>query len=401
VHPVKGPFDHAFTPKPERPAEFLGSLREHLSANFRAYDYRQNKENGDENKASVLGGSVSFHTGLWNDLLGGGATVYTSQKLWGPNQNGGTGLLEDNQQSFTVLGEIYGELDFDWATASAGRRTMDLPYINKEDIRQVPITHEAIMLERRGTEHDFAIGHVTQIKLRDEDSFASMADSVGVLNKDRGVSVVGFQLDLPQDLRFGAITQYGRDLFNTVYTDVMWDREFTSGYSLHLGAQFTDQRSVGDELLGNYDAQAWGLRTKLGRGGQGLELGYANYSDDGIIRRNYGATPNFNAMIIQKFDQPGEQSVGAHYSSNFKGVGLPAWGINLGVVSGWDIVDADTGASQADEVEYNMTLDYKPKSGALNGLWIRLRYIYVDFDSGVGHRWNTRLIVNYKIPGLR
>lgn len=70
------------------------------------------------------------------------------------------------------------------------------------------------------------------------------------------------------------------------------------------------------------------------------------------------------------------------------------------MVSGWDIVDPDTGVSQADEVEYNVTLDYKPKSGALKGLWVRLRYIYIDFDSGVGHRWNTRLIINYQIPGL-
>lgn len=34
------------------------------------------------------------------------------------------------------------------------------------------------------------------------------------------------------------------------------------------------------------------------------------------------------------------------------------------------------------------------------GLWVRLRYIYVDYDSGVGYRWNTRVIVNYTFQGL-
>jgi hypothetical protein len=70
----------------------------------------------------------------------------------------------------------------------------------------------------------------------------------------------------------------------------------------------------------------------------------------------------------------------------------------VGIVSGWNIVDADTGESQADETEYNFTLDYKPKQGFLKGLWVRLRYIYIDFDSGVGSRWNTRVIINYKVP---
>lgn len=398
VKTVVGGLDHAFDAAPKRPEGFLGPLGKHLSANIRAYDYRQDKENGDENMASVIGGSLSYHTGHWRDRLGFGATVYTSQKIWGPQDKGGTGLLKETQNSFTVLGEAYAELKFDEFEVIAFRREMDLPYINKEDIRQVPITHESYMIGRRGTGRDFTLGHVTQIKQRDEDSFISMSEAAGVADKDKGVSVAGFQMALPRNIRFGAMTQHGWDTFNTSYTDIMWDHQRASGWSNHLGAQFTDQRSVGDELLGNYDAQAWGIRAGLGYEGQSVKIAYTDYSDDGEIARPYGGTPNFNALIIEKGDKPGEQAVGIHMSSHFSKFGLPNWSANVGIVSGWNIVDVDTGESQADETEYNFTLDYKPKQGFFKGLWVRLRYIYIDFDSGVGSRWNTRVIINYKVP---
>jgi len=400
VQPAVGGLDHAFDAAPKRPDRFLGPLTEHLSANVRTYDYRQDKENNEENMASVIGGSLSYHTGHWRDRLGFGATVYTSQKIWGPQDKGGTGLLRETQNSFTVLGEAYAELKFDSFEVVAFRREMDLPYINKEDIRQVPITHESYMIGRRGTGRDFAIGHVTQIKKRDDDSFISMSEAAGVADKDKGVSVAGFQLQLPAQVRFGAMTQHGWDMFNTTYTDLMWDQQRDSGWSNHLGAQFTDQRSVGDELLGNYDAQAWGVRGGLGYDGQSLEVAYTDYSDGGEIARPYGGTPNFNALMIEKADKPGEQALGVHIASHFSRFGLPNWSANVGVVSGWNIVDVDTGESQADEVEYDFTLTYKPGPGRLKGLSVKMRYVYIDFDSGVGSRWNTRVIINYKIPGL-
>jgi len=400
AHPVTGGLDHAFDAAPKRPETFLGPLTEHLKANIRAYDYRQDKEDNEENMASVIGGSLSYHTGHWKDTLGFGATVYTSQKIWGPQDKGGTGLLEETQNSFTVLGEAYAELKFDQFEVIAYRREMDLPYINKEDIRQVPITHESYMIGRRGTGTDFALGHVTQLKRRDEDSFISMSEAAGVTDKNKGVSVAGFQLQLPHQVRFGAMTQYGWDTFNTAYSDLMWDSQRDSGWSNHLGFQYTDQRSVGDELLGNYDAQAWGIRGGLGYAGQSVKLAYTDYSDDGTIARPYGGTPNFNALMIEKGDKPGEQALGLHLGSHFSKFGLKDWSANVSVVTGWDITDPDTGESQADETEYDFTLDYKVSQGKLKGLWVRMRYVYIDFDSGVGSRWNTRLIINYTVPGL-
>jgi hypothetical protein len=330
-------------------------------------------------------------------MLGFGATVYTSLKVWGPDSKAGSGLLKPVQDSFVVLGEAYAELEFKGLTAIAGRREMDLPYINKEDIRQVPITHESYVIGRRGTDLDFVLGHVARQKDRDDDEFRSMSKINGISGKSKGVSVGGFQFGLPMDVRFGAITQHGWDMYNTAYTDLLWDHKADGGWSYHLGAQYTDQRSVGDELLGNYDAQSFGFRGVVGHGGQALQLTYTENSDDGQIRRDYGGTPSFSSMFIEKFDNAGERAVGVQYKSHFADFGLPDWAGTVHVVSGTDSVDADTGADLPDEIEYDFQLDYKP-SGKLKGLWVRLRYIYVDFDSGGGHRWNTRVTINYTIP---
>ena len=66
-----------------------------------------------------------------------------------------------------------------------------------------------------------------------------------------------------------------------------------------------------------------------------------------------------------------------------------AWGNNA--------EDTVTNESLPDETEYNFTLDFRPKSGALNGLWLRARYAYVDFEGGKDTQ-DTRVILNYELP---
>ncbi len=60
----------------------------------------------------ALGGYAGFKTGYFRDRLAFGATVYTSQKLYGPEDKDGTGLLQTGQEGYTVLGEVYGQFRF-------------------------------------------------------------------------------------------------------------------------------------------------------------------------------------------------------------------------------------------------------------------------------------------------
>ena len=66
-----------------------------------------------------------------------------------------------------------------------------------------------------------------------------------------------------------------------------------------------------------------------------------------------------------------------------------AWGNNA--------EDNVTKESLPDATEYNFTMDYRPKSGALNGLWLRMRYAYVDFEGGESTE-DKQVILNYSLP---
>ena len=49
-------------------------------------------------------------TGYFLDHVAFGATVYTSNPIYAPDDRDGTGLLAPGQNGYTVLGEFYAEL---------------------------------------------------------------------------------------------------------------------------------------------------------------------------------------------------------------------------------------------------------------------------------------------------
>ena len=51
-----------------------------------------------------------MESGWLNDFLRFGLTGYTSQKLYGPADRDGTGLLRQGQEGYTVLGQSFVEL---------------------------------------------------------------------------------------------------------------------------------------------------------------------------------------------------------------------------------------------------------------------------------------------------
>jgi hypothetical protein len=53
-----------------------------------------------------------------------------------------------------------------------------------------------------------------------------------------------------------------------------------------------------------------------------------------------------------------------------------------------------------DRTEYDITVDWKPPEGILEGLWVRARYNHID-NVGDGERnRDYRLILNYTLPFL-
>ncbi len=59
-----------------------------------------------------------------------------------------------------------------------------------------------------------------------------------------------------------------------------------------------------------------------------------------------------------------------------------------------------TGIGLPDHTEYDITVDYKPPKGFLEGLWIRARYNRIDTEGDNTEVYDFRLIINYTMPFL-
>src|SRR5262249_14279555 len=109
-------------------------------------------------------------------------------------------------------------------------------------------------------------GFLGKIKARNSDQFISMSEQAGAKNSDDGVGLVGVHLTPLEGLKIDLSEQYGTNTFNTFYMEADYLRPLTQDWKLRLGAQFTDQRAVGDALLPVNDkfwaTQAGGMRVQ-------------------------------------------------------------------------------------------------------------------------------------------
>ena len=89
---------------PAPTASFLGDSR--LDFRFRTYYLERTRDEGPDSLAWAIGGALEYRSGLWRDRIGIGATLYTSQPLYAPDQKPGSDLLAPVQDGYTVLGRV-------------------------------------------------------------------------------------------------------------------------------------------------------------------------------------------------------------------------------------------------------------------------------------------------------
>lgn len=366
-----------------------------LDFNLRSYDFKRVNRDESINEALALGGELAVTSGKIADTAKIGLSYYLCYGLHAPDGEGGAGLLGPNQEDLSVLGQAYLQLgDPNRVAARLYRQTLNLPYINKDDSRMIPRTHEAYLVAREGTGRDFVVGHITQIKLWDSEKFTPMSVAAGAPGSSKGVTLSGFKFDLNNDAVIGGFNMYGWGTFSTTYVESNWSGPVMRKFSFKAGAQFTDQRSVGDELVGDFSTHAFGLNMAGSRHGVIAKLAHTQTDKGGAILSPWGGRPSYNSMMLENFSRAGEKATSLGISWSGETQGRADWSGYTNIVKGWDAVDADTGASLSDVTEYDLTLDYKPRSGIARGLWLRLRGAYADFDDGTG-RWNVRLVLNY------
>ncbi len=421
IQESKTPMDWAFKKPPER-VPLLTGVKEKLKdetpfirdmtvdVNPRTFYFHQVPFTGNIKEAWALGGSTAYRSGYLFDHVGLGGAVYTSQPLYAPDDRDGTLLLKPGQIGYTVLGQLYGDIRLvNDVHLYLFRKEYDTPYINKNDSRMTPYTFEGYTLVGRhgGTGGEpgirYGAGYITKIKQHNSDDFVPMSEAAGTAaNVDRGVAVAGANYSTDK-YSIGAINYYSNDIINIFYTEGKYLLPITKKLGLLFAAQFSDQRSTGDDLLtgSDFSCHQVGLKAEASYEGGVLTVAYTNTAKGADMRSPWSGYPGYTSVQVQDFNRAGEEAVMIKLSSHlsrfgFKGVTLYGlW------VHGWGAVDPASRLPVFNQDEYDIDLQWRPKFDFLKGLWFRTRYAYVDQRGANNSSINDfRIIVNYDFPLL-
>lgn len=402
--PPGPPIERLFDPAKQAMKDLPPFLRDtDLKLHWRSYYFnRENPEDGSQNEASAFGGWISYRSGWLFDVFGVGATLYGSTPLYAPDDKDGTLLLKPGQEGYYAPGELYAALRYhDNLLVKGYRQMVNQPYINPIDNRMTPNTFEGITAAGKVGLVEYFAGHLWKIKPRNEDDFIFMSQQAAA-GSDDGVILGRVQVTPLAGLRFDAAEQYGINTFNTLYLEGDYLLPLNHDWKLRLGAQFTDQRAVGDELLANAAKRNWntqhgGVRLQALYRELTLTSAFSITGSGNSIQSPWGNSPNYTLMMDRDFNRANEKAVlvGASYDfSKLLAQGLSA---NCNFAAGWGAINPITRSSAPNQREYNLTIDYRPpfrRPTFMQGWWLRVRGGALD-QQGSNLGWQARMILNW------
>ena len=379
-----------------------------LDINVRTFYYYRDKYDPSKFESWALGGAVSYQSGYFLDHFGAGATFYTSQPLYAPSDRSGALVLSETQDGYAAWGQLYGEIKVvDTVFVDLYRKEYNTPYINKQDNRMTPNTFEAYTLlgtygGREGApELRYGAGYFTKIKPRNQEGFDWMSKTAGA-TVDRGVLAAGANYK-SKLFSFGAVDYFCDDVINIFYAEGRISHTFADKLGLLFAAQYSDQRSAGENLLtgSSFFTNQVGLKGEIGYEGALMTLAYTIDGSGANLRTPWGSHPGYTSVQVQDFNRAGEEAFMLRLAYDCSKIGLDGLTTSALWVHGWNRVDPATRASVFNEDEYDLDIQWRAKEGVLKGFWPRVRYAHVEQRNGNDQSINDlRVIVNYEISVL-
>ena len=370
-----------------------------LYLGVRAYDLRRDDDGERVAEGLAAGTELTYRSGVWRDRLSTVVSWHTSYAVDAPDDSGDTGLLGPGQDDLSVLSRAWLQVEMaDKLALRLYRQDFNMPYINRHDIRMIPITHEAYMLRYPGERFQWNVGHVSKVKLRDSEEFVPMAEAAGIEGSDDGTSVAVARWNFEDEASIAALIQHTRDAFTTSYVEGVLPRTFDNGVGLQLAAQYTDQRANGRESLGDFQTYNAGVRAKVSYRGAILTAAWSG-TGSARIQKPFGASPSYNTTMLFDFDRANEQATQLAFSYNLGGLALPGASVTANYVWG-NGAESEEGRRLADTDVSSLTVDFRPERSWLKGAWLRLRYAERDRGGSERKRREVRVIFNYSLEGL-
>jgi outer membrane porin, OprD family len=395
--------------------------------NLRTFYFDRSDFTGAEKQAWAIGGWVGVKTGYFLDHIAFGATLYTSNPIYAPDDRDGTGLLAPGQNNYTILGEFYAELRIVKDVGiTVGARGYDTPFIGRNDTRMTPNTFEAIVLQGRtelgesgddttadstGASKDgkevaapaptsapdvaaikYGLGYFYKIKAQNDSEFVSMATDAGA-DVNRGVWAGGVNYEKGK-FNIGAIDYYSQDIINIAYAQGGFELPLATDWRLRFAGQYVDQGSLGDnELQGHsFSGHQFGIKVELPIKKALFTAAFTHAWGNANLQNPWSGYPGYTSVQVQDFNRAGESAFLLRAGYDFPWLdGLSAYAL---AVFG---TDPDS-ATQFRQNEFDSNLQWAPTKGVLKGLSLRLRYgVVQQFGGDVHNLTDFRAICNYVI----
>ena len=370
---------------------------------FRTYMLDRDKYDGTRSYAWAIGGSAGFKTGYFRDRFALGATGYTSQPLDAPKDTDGTKLLKPGQEGYTVLGEAYVQARVaDGVTLDIGRKSYNTPYINRLDNRMTPQTFEAAALQgasgdKKTGEWTWGIAYFDKVKERNAEQFKSMSVAAGSpADVKRGVYAAGGNYTAPGGAwSFGVVDYYSNDIINIFHTEARYKLRLGENHELRLAAEYSDQRSTGQDLLfgESFSTNQYNVKADYPFGPWLLTAAYSGVSDSYEIQSPWASHPGYTTAQVEEFRRAGENAL--KLRASLKVPAVPGLVLFVQWVDGSDPVKSNEYAN--DEINFDAT--WEPRDGRMKGLMLRMRYAHNAQANGTDQD-DLRMIVYWNPQAL-
>jgi hypothetical protein len=373
-----------------------------LNVRLRTFYFNRQNDDDTASESWAAGGWIQYASGWLADTFAMGATYYTSQPLYAPDSRPGSLLLTPDQDAIGTFGEAWGALRYkDYVLVKGYRQRIDEGYINPSDNRMIPNTFEAVTVSGQLDWFRYNVGYIWEIKPRDSNDFISMSQQAGAGGPDEGLVMAGFTLTPIKNLMLYAGNDYGRDVFNTTFGKGEYTIPLGPDLKLQLGAQYTDQRSVGDERLGEFNT--WNVGGGARLLWRGLSVGTALHvtGDQASISSPWGSWPGYLSMLVTDFNRANEKAFGVGVRYDFGGSLLPfqvpGLTLYLAYAQGTERMDPATNSALPTTREGNLDIIYNVPG--VKGLSFRFRNGYVGRGNPDTVK-DFRLIINYELDLL-
>ena len=194
-------------------------------------------------------------------------------------------------------------------------------------------------------------------------------------------------------------------MLNTGYVEVDWLPRPVGEVQLHLAINYTDQRTIGAELLPgrSFTASQVSALFAASHTDATVLAAISSNGKDADLVGPFGSFPAYTVLDQLNFNDAGETTVVLGAAYDFSHLITDGLKFQARYGMGWGVVDFLTGAPQPNQNELNMELEYHPSSGPLKDLYFQIFYSGVRFPGAPASEENRpqlRSVVTYLVPLL-